>query len=121
MDRTSRTFTMILLILLILFGTVTMINLFIAAIMSDLEKLKSDVTMQNLIFTAQCSILVEELLPRVLLKNIKLNERNVFCIHEICPTECSKEKFPEEIKHLSKDLKQLIDKKIQEYSKVFTN
>merc|ERR1711953_1123036 len=46
-DKTSRSFAMILLILLILFGTVTMVNLFIAAIMSDLEQLKRDCLLER--------------------------------------------------------------------------
>ena len=65
----SRTFTMILLVSLILLGTVTMINLFIAVIISDLEDLKRDVFTQKLINMAQYCILIEDLLPEYFLRD----------------------------------------------------
>ena len=103
-DKTSRSFAMILLILLILFGTVTMVNLFIAAIMSDLEQLKRDVVIQNFVFTAQCSLLLEELLPDCLLERVRLKERKVYCVHHICPADCSSEPLPREVGHLAGEL-----------------
>ena len=100
-DRTSRNFAMILLVLLILFGTITMVNLFIAAIMSDLETLKRDVVTQSLVFTAQCSILVEKVLPKCFLDKMRLEERKVYCVHDICTKDCTNEKLPEEISHIT--------------------
>jgi len=47
-DRISRGFAMILLVLLILFGTIAMVNLFIAVIISDISQLREDVYTQNL-------------------------------------------------------------------------
>ena len=42
-DSTSRGFAMLLLVLLILFGTITMVNLFIAVIISNISQLRGDV------------------------------------------------------------------------------
>ena len=69
----SRTFSMILLVSLIMLGTVTMINLFIAVIISDLkmQDLKNDVFTQKLINMAQYCILIEDVLPKYFLKENK--------------------------------------------------
>ena len=67
-DKTSRTFAMFVLVSLILFGTITMINLFTAVIISDLNNLEKDVFVQNLSNMAQCAILAEAMLPNKLLK-----------------------------------------------------
>ena len=48
-DTVSSGFAMALLILLILFGTITMVNLFIALIISDIQKLRTDVFVQSLV------------------------------------------------------------------------
>lgn len=71
----SRTFSMILLISLILLGTVTMINLFIAVIISDLQDLKKDVFTQKLINMAQYCILIEDILPEYFLRDKKVTEK----------------------------------------------
>ena len=78
---------MFLLILLILFGTITMVNLFIAVIITDMEKLKTDVDMQIKVSTAESSVLVETLLPSGLLKSMRLEESNVYCVHELCRSD----------------------------------
>ena len=67
----SRTFSMILLVSLIMLGTVTMINLFIAVIISDLkmQDLKNDVFTQKLINMAQYCILIEDVLPKYFLQD----------------------------------------------------
>jgi len=106
-DVISRNFAMILLILLILFGTVTMVNLFIASIMSDLVKLNSEVYTQSLVFTAHCSMLVEELLPNSLLKKTRLEDSKVYCVHDTCPRACRNQPLPAELSGLREELKKI--------------
>jgi len=106
-DAISRNFAMILLIILILFGTITMVNLFIASIMSDLKKLESEVITQSLVFTAHCSMLVDELLPNCLLKKMRLEESKVYCVHDSCPATCRKEPLPAELSGLKEELKEI--------------
>ena len=106
-DVISRSFAMILLILLILFGTVTMVNLFIALIMSDLQRLNSDVKTQTLVFTAHCSMLVEELLPNCLLEKMRLEDSKVYCVHDTCPEACSNQPLPAELSGLKEELKDI--------------
>eukprot|EP00092_Neocalanus_flemingeri_P000315 GFUD01000337.1.p1 GENE.GFUD01000337.1~~GFUD01000337.1.p1 ORF type:complete len:560 (+),score=128.32 GFUD01000337.1:393-2072(+) len=101
-DSTSRGFAMVLLVLLILFGTITMVNLFIAVIISDISQLREDVYTQNLINMAQCSILVEELLPSCILNKMRVEDKMVVCLHSLCPKGCSGTK-------LSPNLKPVVD------------
>ena len=83
-DTTSRLFAMLTLSLLILTGTITMVNLFIAVIISDVKTLKNDVFNQNLVNMAQCSILVENLLPDYFLRNMKVDHIINVCTHNLC-------------------------------------
>ena len=106
-DVISRNFAMILLILLILFGTVTMVNLFIALIMSDLQRLNSDVKTQTLVFTAHCSMLVEELLPNCLLEKMRLEDSKVYCVHDTCPGACRNQPLPADLSGLKEELKDI--------------
>ena len=106
-DVISRNFAMILLIILILFGTITMVNLFIASIMSDLKRLESEVITQSLVFTAHCSMLVDELLPNCLLKKMRLEESKVYCVHDSCPATCRNEPLPAELSGLKEELKEI--------------
>ena len=107
-DRTSRSFAMILLILLILFGTITMINLFIAVIISDLDNLKNDVFTQNLINMAQCSMLVEDLLPNFILKSMKMKESITVCVHQLCDSnKCIGQELPEDLQPILQQLQKI--------------
>ena len=67
-DKTSRTFATLVLVSLILFGTITMINLFTVVIISNLKNLENDVFVQNISNMAQCAIIAEAILPNRLLK-----------------------------------------------------
>ena len=88
-DWVSRGFAMFLLLVMIILGTITMVNLFVVVIISDLSDLQTEVcfttneirkiiTMminliyqvfnQNLVNMATASILVEALLPAALLR-----------------------------------------------------
>merc|ERR1712110_818995 len=84
-DAISRNFAMILLILLILFGTVTMVNLFIA----------------------HCSMLVEELLPNCFLEKMRLEDSKVYCVHDTCPETCRNKPLPPELSGLKEELKDI--------------
>ena len=86
-DRTSQIFALILLVLLITLGTITLVNLFIAATMSDMDKLKRDVHTQKLVNMASFVILLEDSLPRSWLSGIRLEETMEFCAHDICIKE----------------------------------
>lgn len=86
-DRTSRIFALILLALLITLGTITLVNLFIAVTMSDMERLKRDVHTQKLVNMASFVILLEDSLPRWL-SDIRLEETTVLCAQDICTREC---------------------------------
>ena len=67
-DKYSRSIAMIILVLLMMFGNIAMVNLFITVIVSDLEKLKSRVFRQNIVNMAQYAILVEDVNPTCILK-----------------------------------------------------
>merc|ERR1711874_807993 len=106
-DAISRNFAMILLIILILFGTITMVNLFIASIMSDLKRLESEVITQSLVFTAHCSMLVDELLPDCLLRKMRLEDSKIYCVHDSCPTACRNKPLPAQLSGLKEQLKEI--------------
>ena len=94
-DSISRGFAMFLLLLLIILGSITMVNLFVAVIISDLDRLREDVFSQNLVHMAQCAILVEALLPASLLKLCRVKEAVVLCGHSLCPSSCQGERLRE--------------------------
>ena len=87
-DAVSRGFAMLLLLLLILFGTITMVNLFIAVVISDIGLLKEEVYVQNLINMAQSSIIVEEILPNCILQKMRIQREIRLCPHSLCPKNC---------------------------------
>ena len=100
---------MILLVLLILFGTITMVNLFIAVIISDISQLHEDVYTQNLINMAQCSILVEELLPSWILCKMMVKDNLQVCMHSLCPKGCKGTKLPQNMKPVFEELQNISD------------
>jgi len=93
-DQTSRVFALVLLVLLILFGSITMVNLFIVIIISDITQLREDVHTQNLINMAQCSILVEGVLPDCILSKMRIEAKKIVCVHSLCPKGCKGTKLP---------------------------
>ena len=88
-DTISRGFAMALLLLMIILGTISMINLFIAVIVSDLEKLREEVFLQSLVNRATSSILVEAMLPSRLLRHMMVEERVRLCGHSLCGPPCT--------------------------------
>ena len=113
-DKTSRTFAMIVLVSLILFGTITMINLFIAVIISDIKNLETEVFSCNLNNMAQCTILAEAILPAVLLKGLKIERKKNFCVHDLSPIsnkDCKNDKMPTTLFPLISDVKKIAKEK----------
>eukprot|EP00092_Neocalanus_flemingeri_P068597 GFUD01083879.1.p1 GENE.GFUD01083879.1~~GFUD01083879.1.p1 ORF type:complete len:140 (+),score=34.95 GFUD01083879.1:66-422(+) len=84
-----------------------MVNLFIAVIISDISQLREDVYTQNLINMAQCSILVEELLPSCILKKMRVEDKMVVCLHSLCPKGCSGTKLSPNLKPVVDQLNEL--------------
>jgi len=87
-DVVSRGFAMFLLLLLIVLGTITMVNLFVVVIISDLTKLQQEVFHQSLVNMATASILVESLLPSKMLWRCRVPETVLLCSHTLCPAAC---------------------------------
>ena len=121
-DRISRGFAMILLVLLILFGTIAMVNLFIAVIISDISQLREDVYTQNLgilyrifisdkvfsAYMAQHSILVERLFSKTMLGNMRVAEKINVCIHRICSKGCPGISLPPNLRRIKENLRQIL-------------
>jgi len=95
--KTSRSFSLVILMLLMFVGHICMVNLFIAAIMSDVDKMKSKIKKKNLINMADYSILAEERLPKWLLRCTRFDTRIegqiTVCVHSLCiPKKCNADK-----------------------------
>ena len=108
--NTQRVFAMIILVSLIIFGTITMINLFAAVIISDLKDLQNETFTQNLINMAHASITAESVLP-CLLQKLMIEKKITLCLHDLCPEAiCEKEQVPENFKQIVTDIKKKIAK-----------
>ena len=102
---------MIILVSLIFFGTITMINLFIAVIISDLNDLQNETFTQNLINMAQAAITAESALPKYVIRGLRTEHRITLCLHDLCPEAiCEKEQVPENFKQIVTDIKKKIVK-----------
>ena len=63
---------------------------------------------QNLINMAQCSILVEELMPDFVLRRMKLDRKLYICGHSLCPKGgCKGKSLPTSMKLVFEDLKKI--------------
>merc|ERR1712209_126879 len=69
-------------------GAITMVNLFVVVIISDLTKLQQEVFHQSLVNMATASILVESLLPSKMLWRCRVPETVLLCSHTLCPAAC---------------------------------
>ena len=100
-------FIMFLLLLLVIFRTITMVNLFVAATIKDMEQLKKEVYGRNLINMTENSIVVEQLLPKYFLRKLEVEKSATICMHRICNCEGS-----EQMKRLQgfQDIKDQIQK-----------
>ena len=104
--NTTRVFAMIILVSLIIFGTITMINLFVAVIISDLNDLQNETFTQNLINMAHASITAESALPVCFLRGMMTKNKITLCLHDLCPEAiCEKEQVPENFKQIVTDIK----------------
>ena len=104
--NTTRVFAMIILVSLIIFGTITMINLFVAVIISDLNDLQNETFTQNLINMAHASITAESVVPDFFLRGLMTKNKITLCLHDLCPEAiCEKEQVPENFKHIVTDIK----------------
>ena len=112
-DTISRGFAMGFLLFMIILGTITMINLFIAVIISDVDKLQKDVFYQNLVNMAANSIQVEALLPQNLLGRIEVKESVQLCGHTLCPSTCRGLRLQEvqAIAHINKEINKVLKRK----------
>merc|ERR1712222_51960 len=110
-ENTTRVFAMIILVSLIFFGTITMINLFIAVIITDLEDLQRETFTQNLINMAHAAITAESALSRLpgcYLRGL-MTENRILCLHALCPEEiCEQGKVPENFEQIIADVKKKI-------------
>jgi len=100
----SRHFTMLLLVLLIVFGTVTMVNLIIAIIITDIQWLQSVSKDQVLLHQAHHAVTIHALLTLfrwVVRRKVSDSRQNTgrdpmdalsidFCLHSVC--KCGKER-----------------------------
>ena len=115
-DVVSRGFAMFLLLLLIVLGTITMVNLFVVVIISDLAKLQQEVFHQSLVNMATASILVEALLPKRLLWRCRVPETVVLCGHTLCPSACAGLKLggAEDMRGVKEGIKAVMKRKEEE-------
>lgn len=99
--RTRMIFSMILLAGLIIFVSLTIYNLFIAVVISDVKDLQQDLFLQNIYNMGELSYLVEEIFPRCLSQRMKISSEVRLCVHDICgETGCGGLKLPEEMNHV---------------------
>jgi len=112
-DSVSRGFAMGILLLLIILGTITMVNLFVVVIISDLKKLREDVFTQSLVNMATYSFLVEALLPETILKKNRVDETILVCGHSLCCSPCTGVKFrvPGDVIHIKERIQDILEKR----------
>jgi len=72
---------------LIMFGSLAMLNLFIAVIISDFEKLDSESEEQRLINMAEYLTLVEKVVPTFILEKLRVDLTLDICLHALCRDE----------------------------------
>ena len=100
---------MIILVSLIFFCTITMINLCVAVIISDLNDLQNETFTQNLINMAHASITAESVVPDFFLRGLMTKNKITLCLHDLCPEAiCEKEQVPENFKQIVTDIKKKI-------------
>ena len=97
--RVGRTLAMMILVCMILAGTITMINLFVAVIISDREQMDDDVFKQKLFYMAEGSELIKKLFPCDNSLKGKNKEIEV-CVHKICGSICKAERISQSIERI---------------------
>ena len=107
--RVGRTIAMIILVGMILTGTITMINLFVAVIISDKEKMEVDVFKQKLFFMVEASEQIRKLVPGKS-DRLKVEEQIEVCVHKICGPICTAERVCPSIRRVVPKLIELAKK-----------
>ena len=106
--RVGRTIAMIILVCMILAGTITMVNLFVAAIISDKEQMDVGVFKQKLFLKAEGSEFIEKLVLSKM-ESERLDSL-IVCIHKICGTVCTAKRVPPSIMRIVPELLELANK-----------
>ncbi len=96
--RVGRTLAMMILVCMILAGTITMINLFVAVIISDKEKMDDDVFKQKLFYMAEGSELIKKLVPCD--NSLKVDKEINVCVHKICGSICKAERISPSVERI---------------------
>ena len=86
--KIGRTLAMVILVFMILAGTITMVNLFVAVIISDKEKMEDEVFKLKLFYMAEGSELIKNLHTKKQ-SGLKVDQEIVFCVHRICGKGCN--------------------------------
>lgn len=102
-----RGFLMLLLITLIIFGSLTIYNLFVAVVITDVTELRDSVFRQNMLNIGQLSFLVEESWESWswmywVVRKMKIKDPYLkICVHDMCRNDekCG-EKLPENMVHV---------------------
>ena len=107
--KIGRTFAMFLLVLLVMAGTITMVNLFVAVIIKDTKMLEEEVFKEKLFYMAEASIMIKTLVPKSRQASLAIESTRTFCVHEMCAAKCDKKRIPSNITHLEPDLLKLAE------------
>ena len=108
--KIGRTVAMVLLLLLVLAGTITMVNLFVAVIIKDTQTLEEEVFKEKLFYMAEASTMIRNLVPESKQATLAIkSESSTFCVHEMCAGKCVKKRVPNNISHLEEDLLKLAE------------
>ena len=107
--RVGRTLTLVIVVFMIFSGTIVMINLFVAVIISDTQRLEYEVFKEKLFFMAEGSEFIKNLLPYSLQYTLKVQSSKrqpsiIFCVHKICGPACQEERVPESIARIAPEL-----------------
>ena len=107
--KIGRTFAMFLLVLLVMAGTITMVNLFVAVIIKDTNMLEEEVFTEKLFYMAEASIMIKTLVPKSRHSSLAIESTGTFCVHEMCAAKCEKKRVPSNITHLEPELLKLAE------------
>ena len=102
--KIGRTFAFGLLVMLVLAGTITMVNLFVAVIIKDTNTLEGEVFKEKLFYMAEALISIRNIVPQSKQAKLAIKSSMTFCVHEMCGAKCEKIRVPSNISHLEPEL-----------------
>ena len=109
--KIGRTLALIILVCMILAGTITMVNLFVAAIISDKEEMDVEVFKQKLFYMAEGSEQIKKLVStKMQWKRLKVKEEIYVCVHKICGPICTAQRVSPSIGRIVPKLIELAEK-----------